>query len=127
MFLIIYVMINLSKLMKFSTRSIEEIFGFFITCAFCKDALKHLSASFDHYYGENQHVVLKTSENEIVNMSCNIHEEYDAIPEDCLMNSTLYTDVEFHTERDKALLGMGYTKLNEFKILEIFVTVLHPL
>jgi hypothetical protein len=49
-FLIIYVLINLSKLMKFSTRSIEEIFGFFITLAFCKDALKHLSSTFDHYY-----------------------------------------------------------------------------
>ena len=35
-FLLLYVFINLSKLMKFSTRSIEEIFGFFITCAFCK-------------------------------------------------------------------------------------------
>jgi sodium borate transporter 11 len=49
-FILIYVMINLSKLMKYSTRSIEEVFGLFITCAFCKDALKHISEFFDDYY-----------------------------------------------------------------------------
>ena len=73
-FLIIYVLINLSKLMKFSTRSIEEIFGFFITCAFCKDALKHLSETFDHYYREVQSVELRTGENEVNNKSCKLSE-----------------------------------------------------
>ena len=104
-FLIIYVLINLSKLMKFSTRSIEEIFGFFITCAFCKDALKHLADSFDHYYVTEQNVVLKTDDNDIVNLTCTIKEGMTAIPEGCLIAETDYKTVDFHASRDKALLG----------------------
>ena len=51
MFLILYAMFNLSSLMKFSTRSVEEIFGIFITCAFSKEAITHIVEAFqDHYY-----------------------------------------------------------------------------
>ena len=51
MFLVLYALFNLSKLMKFSTRSVEEIFGIFITCAFSKDAIKHITTAFhEHYY-----------------------------------------------------------------------------
>ena len=74
MFLIIYVLINLSKLMKFSTRSIEEIFGFFITCAFCEQAIEGLIKTFEQNYTDIQSVTLQTSENDALNKTCIIHE-----------------------------------------------------
>jgi len=49
-FLIIYSLCNLSILMKFSSRSTEEIFSNFISIALTVDAVKHLTKSFkDHY------------------------------------------------------------------------------
>ena len=105
-FLIIYVLINLSKLMKFSTRSIEEIFGFFITCSFCKDAFESLAEDFEAFYVDEQHVVLET-ENESANATCTITEEMSRIPDECLIGQTNYATVEFHTSRDKALLAIG--------------------
>lgn len=39
-FLFLYVFLNLSKLMKYSSRSTEEIFSIFITFAFSADAIK---------------------------------------------------------------------------------------
>ena len=74
MFLIIYVLINLSKLMKFSTRSIEEIFGFFITCAFCEQAIEGLIETFEENYTEIQSVALQTAENDVINKTCIIYE-----------------------------------------------------
>jgi len=49
-FLIIYAVFNLSKLMKFSSRSTEETFGNFISIALTVDALKHLAGSFKANY-----------------------------------------------------------------------------
>jgi len=49
-FLIIYAFCNLSILMKFSSRSTEEIFSNFISIALTVDAVKHLSASFQQHY-----------------------------------------------------------------------------
>ena len=74
MFLIIYVLINLSKLMKFSTRSIEEIFGFFITCAFCEQAIEGLIETFEENYTDIQSVALRTAENDAFNKTCTIYE-----------------------------------------------------
>ncbi|CAB4069925.1 SLC4A11 [Lepeophtheirus salmonis] len=50
-FLILYSFLNLSLLMKYCSRSTEEIFGNFITIALITDALKHLASYFSrHYY-----------------------------------------------------------------------------
>merc|ERR1719319_1254956 len=49
-FLIIYAFFNLSKLMKYSSRSTEETFGNFISIALTVDAVKHLVASYRANY-----------------------------------------------------------------------------
>lgn len=52
-FLILYAVFNLSKLMKFSSRSTEETFGNFISIALTVDAVKHLAASFSTNYNND--------------------------------------------------------------------------
>ncbi|XP_077981270.1 solute carrier family 4 member 11-like [Glandiceps talaboti] len=49
-FLVIYSVTGASRLMKWSTRSTEEIFALFIAIAFCTDAIKELVYSFQTYY-----------------------------------------------------------------------------
>merc|ERR1719431_31883 len=49
-FLILYAVFNLSKLMKFSSRSTEETFGNFISIALTVDAMKHLASNFAENY-----------------------------------------------------------------------------
>ncbi|KAK3091729.1 hypothetical protein FSP39_022216 [Pinctada imbricata] len=49
-FLILYSFFNLSKLMKFSSRSTEEIFSLFITFAFSADAIKDTIKDFNKNY-----------------------------------------------------------------------------
>ncbi|KAL4235908.1 hypothetical protein ACF0H5_004298 [Mactra antiquata] len=49
-FLILYSVTNLSKLMKFSSRSTEEIFSLFITFAFSADAIKDTVKDFNKNY-----------------------------------------------------------------------------
>ncbi|CAL4131631.1 unnamed protein product, partial [Meganyctiphanes norvegica] len=49
-FLIIYSLFDVSKLMKWSTRSTEEIFGLFITIAFIHDAFKDVGNNFKNNY-----------------------------------------------------------------------------
>jgi len=49
-FLILYAIFNLSKLMKYSSRSTEETFGNFISIALTVDAMKHLAGSFSANY-----------------------------------------------------------------------------
>ncbi|XP_070563551.1 solute carrier family 4 member 11-like isoform X2 [Ptychodera flava] len=49
-FLILYSLTGASKLMKWSTRSTEEIFAVFIAIAFCVDALKELAHDFQQNY-----------------------------------------------------------------------------
>ncbi|XP_041475181.1 sodium bicarbonate transporter-like protein 11 isoform X2 [Lytechinus variegatus] len=49
-FLLIYSFTDASKLMKWSTRSTEEIFSLFVSIAFCVDAFKDLAAEFDKHY-----------------------------------------------------------------------------
>eukprot|EP00057_Strongylocentrotus_purpuratus_P007095 XP_011661569.1 PREDICTED: sodium bicarbonate transporter-like protein 11 isoform X3 [Strongylocentrotus purpuratus] len=50
LFLIIYSFTDASKLMKWSTRSTEEIFSLFVSIAFCVDAFKDLAAEFEKHY-----------------------------------------------------------------------------
>jgi sodium borate transporter 11 len=38
LFLVIYALFDVSRIMRWSTRSTEEIFAFFISIAFCVDA-----------------------------------------------------------------------------------------
>ena len=67
-----------------------------------------MAETFDHYYGDHE-VIIKASENDIFNQTCYLSEHENDIP-DCLMNATInYKEVEFHTTRDKALLGQGYS------------------
>ncbi|XP_076800727.1 solute carrier family 4 member 11-like isoform X2 [Clavelina lepadiformis] len=49
-FLILEAFFNLSKLMKYSSRSTEEIFGFFIALAFTADAVKATIKNFEKNY-----------------------------------------------------------------------------
>ena len=49
-FLIIYALFNMSFLMKFSSRSTEEIFSNFISIALTVDAVKHLTGNFNANY-----------------------------------------------------------------------------
>merc|ERR1719334_1152604 len=49
-FLILYAVFNLSKLMKYSSRSTEETFGNFISIALTVDAMKHLAGSFSAHF-----------------------------------------------------------------------------
>ena len=49
-FLFLYAFANMSKLMKWSTRSCEEIFAVFTSAAFMKDAINHISKAFKNYY-----------------------------------------------------------------------------
>nr|XP_022313416.1 sodium bicarbonate transporter-like protein 11 isoform X2 [Crassostrea virginica] len=49
-FLLIYVFFNTSKLMKYSSRSTEEIFSLFITFAFSADAIKDTIKDFNKNY-----------------------------------------------------------------------------
>ncbi|XP_048760517.2 solute carrier family 4 member 11-like isoform X3 [Ostrea edulis] len=49
-FLFIYVFFNMSKLMKYSSRSTEEVFSLFITFAFSADAIKDTIKDFNKNY-----------------------------------------------------------------------------
>lgn len=49
-FLILYAILNLSKILKWSTRSCEEIFAAFTAWAFINDAQKHISKTWEKYY-----------------------------------------------------------------------------
>uniref|UniRef100_A0A0K2U5E2 Sodium bicarbonate transporterlike protein 11like [Strongylocentrotus purpuratus] n=3 Tax=Lepeophtheirus salmonis TaxID=72036 RepID=A0A0K2U5E2_LEPSM len=50
LYLILYSFVNASKLMRYSTRSTEEIFSLFICVAFTKDALGDAVKNFQEYY-----------------------------------------------------------------------------
>ncbi len=53
-FLFIYSFFNMSVLMKYSTRSTEEIFSNFITIAFITDSTKNMVKTFNkHYWGDH--------------------------------------------------------------------------
>lgn len=49
-FLFVYVIFDVSKVMKWCTRSTEEIFSLFITIAFCVDAGRDVYKDFLHHY-----------------------------------------------------------------------------
>merc|ERR1719367_1811935 len=49
-FLFLYSFFNMSVLMKFSTRSTEEIFSNFITIAFIKDSTESMVETFNKHY-----------------------------------------------------------------------------
>ncbi|CAG5077689.1 Oidioi.mRNA.OKI2018_I69.PAR.g8788.t1.cds [Oikopleura dioica] len=105
-FILIYVMINLSKLMKYSTRSIEEVFGLFITCAFCKDALKHISEFFDEYYYSPMINITGQSgpqnDPNTVPTSC-VLSTNGSIPDSC---PQIIESYDLVASRDKALLAL---------------------
>ncbi|XP_033608910.1 sodium bicarbonate transporter-like protein 11 isoform X2 [Cryptotermes secundus] len=50
LFLVIYALFDVSRIMHWSTRSTEEIFAFFISIAFCVDASGDTIKSFKQYY-----------------------------------------------------------------------------
>ena len=53
-FLVLYSFFNMSVLMKFSSRSTEEIFSNFITIAFITDSTKNMVKTFnDHYWADS--------------------------------------------------------------------------
>ena len=53
-FLFLYSFFNMSRLMKYSSRSTEEIFSNFITIAFITDSTKNMVKTFgSHYWNEN--------------------------------------------------------------------------
>jgi len=49
-FLLLYSFFNMSRLMKYSSRSTEEIFSNFITIAFIVDSSKNMVKTFGHHY-----------------------------------------------------------------------------
>ena len=49
-FLILYALFDVSRLMKWCTRSTEEIFALFISIAFAVDALRDVFKNFKNYY-----------------------------------------------------------------------------
>ncbi|CBY35433.1 unnamed protein product [Oikopleura dioica] len=105
-FILIYVMINLSKLMKFSTRSIEEVFGLFITCAFCKDALKHISEFFEDYYKSPSINITGSSgpanDPNTVQTYCVLNSN-GSVPDSC---PQIIDSYDLVASRDKALLAL---------------------
>ncbi|KAK3576412.1 hypothetical protein CHS0354_026747 [Potamilus streckersoni] len=62
-FLFVYSLFNLSTIMKWSTRSSEEIFAMFISIAFCIAAIKNTVNNFDDHYSipACQEMTLNTS------------------------------------------------------------------
>jgi len=93
-FLIFYAIFNLSKLMKYSSRSTEETFGNFISIALTVDAMKHLAGSFSANYNnaacaiediksEHQHSINESLVNPLVSaLSHNITKRAAEIPDD---------------------------------------------
>ncbi|XP_061166083.1 solute carrier family 4 member 11-like isoform X1 [Saccostrea echinata] len=65
-FLFIYVFFNTSKLMKYSSRSTEEVFSLFITFAFSADAIKDTIKDFNKNYHTDacHHVIHSNSSNQ---------------------------------------------------------------
>lgn len=53
-FLFIYSFFNMSRLMKYSSRSTEEIFSNFITIAFIVDSTKNMVKTFEHHFWNEQ-------------------------------------------------------------------------
>ncbi|RXG73946.1 hypothetical protein Avbf_08562, partial [Armadillidium vulgare] len=52
-FLVVYSLFDVSRLMRWSTRSTEEIFALFISIAFCNDAFNDVRKNFhSNYYSE---------------------------------------------------------------------------
>ncbi|XP_022239063.1 sodium bicarbonate transporter-like protein 11, partial [Limulus polyphemus] len=54
LFLVIYALCDASRLMRFSTRSTEEIFSLFISIAFCVDAGRDAHKNFQKYYHSSE-------------------------------------------------------------------------
>ncbi|XP_071952176.1 solute carrier family 4 member 11-like [Antedon mediterranea] len=61
-FLFIYSVVDASLLIKWSTRSTEEIFSLFISVAFSVDAFKDLAHNFDLYYNTDNCIVLNDTQ-----------------------------------------------------------------
>ena len=55
-FLILFAILNLSKILKWSKRSCEEIFAVFTAWAFINDALKHIDKTWDSFYVNNTYL-----------------------------------------------------------------------
>jgi sodium borate transporter 11 len=73
-FLILYSFFNMSVLMKYSSRSTEEIFSNFITIAFIVDSSKNMVKTFQtHYWADNCYPVGSNS-----SINANANASYDA-------------------------------------------------
>ena len=98
-FLFLYSVFNMSVLMKFSSRSTEEIFSNFITIAFIKDSTTSMVKTFNqHYWSENcdlptlnhtepTHSLEKRASEGIGSQDCNSDESFLAL---LLMLGTLW-------------------------------------
>ena len=76
-FVSIYSIFNMSVLMKFSTRSTEEIFSNFITIAFIKDSITNMVSTFkDNYWDEHCSVVVHKLNDSEVNDNVTTGYEY---------------------------------------------------
>ncbi|XP_064617136.1 solute carrier family 4 member 11-like isoform X2 [Liolophura sinensis] len=94
-FLLIFSIFDVSKMMKWSSRSTEEIFSLFITCAFSADAIRDTVRNFkSNYYNEacqNLSAALTSVTPSLdVNMSVTDHMTQAAPPECLKENSILF-------------------------------------
>ncbi|XP_061163740.1 solute carrier family 4 member 11-like isoform X2 [Saccostrea echinata] len=98
LFLFLYSAFDLSVLMKWSTRSSEEIFAVFISIAFCVDAFKDAVSNFGAHYNIPACSLVTSSESSTVNYSVasNVTNMITSV-----VNSTASRDV---CERDVSLL-----------------------
>ena len=135
--------------MKFSTRSIEEIFGFFITCAFCKgmfwlriphfiqartmvfkphsDAIKHIEGYFTEYYNNENYVNItgkRGSDNDVTEKTEGFCIYKEGETQSYIVNNRCdfseLDAIDITASRDKALLALILTLGTAWLGLQIF-------
>ncbi|KAK3788995.1 hypothetical protein RRG08_039603 [Elysia crispata] len=102
LFLAIFSVLDLSLLMQFSTRSLEEIFALFISLAFTVDAFKDTAKNFDKYWCDS----------DISSNLTSIVEDSDCAREISLLYlllllGTLWLGVTLYTFKDTPYLTAG--------------------
>ena len=88
-FVCIYSIFNMSILMKFSTRSTEEIFSNFITIAFIKDSITNMVSTFQHNYWDKNCFVHKLNDSEVNDNVTAGYEFHDPDLDEELVGKTL--------------------------------------
>lgn len=100
-FLVIYALCDASRLMRFSTRSTEEIFSLFISIAFCVDAGRDAHKNFQKYYYASecteQQVSLSQLSDWLSNSTNNRSQSQIGIPDCKRENSLLFLLLMFGT------------------------------